>query len=448
MDIRSDARRPWNPDPSWADPLLALLATVALLLSGLTILRRQNPPPATAAGIQARLLELPFAAARAFPGGRAALLQRIRGEQGLVEPWDRAVLGVLLAESGDLEGGRGLTPGPALPGPAAEPFRRCWARAFEGAAPVQSGDRDLVRAALGGGWTAALLEAHLDRLDGRNPGPGLEAAQGKALRRLGALAAGGALLALACLGGVAFGIYLLVARPKAPAPPPEDASALPWRALLLLFLAWYLGMLTAGTLMAGVTAALPSLRPFAVPLAYLLHASWGVFLIGRSRGLGFRELWAGLTPPPVGRALLWGFGFLALAVPSVLLTALLLAPLLRHLSSPQRELLQAIAALRSPMAVLLTGATVAFLGPAFEELLFRGTLLPWAARRWGWSLGLLVTSFLFALMHLQPAGLPTLTVLGMILGLAFRQGGSLWTVILVHGLWNGGVFLFLRLMVV
>ena len=49
-------------------------------------------------------------------------------------------------------------------------------------------------------------------------------------------------------------------------------------------------------------------------------------------------------------------------------------------------------------------------------------------------------------MHLQPLGLPTLTTLGLVLGFAFVRTGNLVTTILVHGLWNGGVFLLLRML--
>ena len=446
MDTPSGSRRhPWNPDRAWADPLIALLAVVALFLSSLILARRQSPPPAVKAGLAGRIAELPFAAAKAFPAARTALLGRLKHDPGagLVEAWDRAALGVLVAEEGDLEGGRKLALDGTLPGPAQAAFGRCWGQAFEGASAVSEGDRSETRTALGNGWAAAVLDARLEGKGGRGTGPSLQAARDQAVRRLAMLALASLLLMGGCLAGVAFGVYLAVSRPERPSVLPGAAELSP-RALALAFLAWFLGLLAAGTLVATLAAKAPALAPFSIPLAYALHAAWGTFLICSARGLGFRQLWLALTPESTGRALLWGAGFLALAIPAVLLTGLLLGPFLKHFSPPQRELLEALARLRSPLALLLTGGTVAFLAPAFEELLFRGTLLPWAAQRWGWILGLLATSVLFGLMHLQLAGLPTLTVLGLVLGLAFRRGGNLWTPILVHGLWNGGVFLFLR----
>ncbi len=64
-----------------------------------------------------------------------------------------------------------------------------------------------------------------------------------------------------------------------------------------------------------------------------------------------------------------------------------------------------------PTVVLLFG-TVALLAPAFEELLFRGFLLPWLGQRLETRLGIrpgrllaaVLTGLGFGLMHLQPLG--------------------------------------------
>ena len=88
--------------------------------------------------------------------------------------------------------------------------------------------------------------------------------------------------------------------------------------------------------------------------------------------------------------------------------------------------------------------TVSFLAPAFEETLFRGFLLPWLSTRWGKGWALAASSLLFGAIHLAPGGLPTLSTLGLVLGLAYLRTGDLRVCILVHGIWNGAVFLFTR----
>jgi membrane protease YdiL (CAAX protease family) len=66
------------------------------------------------------------------------------------------------------------------------------------------------------------------------------------------------------------------------------------------------------------------------------------------------------------------------------------------------------------------------------------------ARRGRVAAALLVSALLFGAIHLQPAGLPTLSTLGLAMALAVRQTGSLWPAILVHACWNGSVFVLMR----
>ena len=93
------------------------------------------------------------------------------------------------------------------------------------------------------------------------------------------------------------------------------------------------------------------------------------------------------------------------------------------------------------MALFLT---ITLLAPCFEELLFRGFLLPVLARRLPLAWALVLSALLFGAIHLQPAGLPVLGTLGLALGLAMHRTASLRTPILVHACWNGCQFLLLR----
>ena len=95
----------------------------------------------------------------------------------------------------------------------------------------------------------------------------------------------------------------------------------------------------------------------------------------------------------------------------------------------------------SALAQVVNLAVLVLLAPAFEELLFRGFLLSALHRAFGALAALVVSGAAFGLIHLQPAGLPTLTVLGLVLGLARLRTGSLLPPILMHAAWNGGVFL-------
>ncbi|MBW7908963.1 MAG: CPBP family intramembrane metalloprotease [Kiritimatiellae bacterium] len=77
------------------------------------------------------------------------------------------------------------------------------------------------------------------------------------------------------------------------------------------------------------------------------------------------------------------------------------------------------------------------LAPLFEELLFRGIILPVVARRFGAWAGLLLTSFLFAAIHGHLPSFGTLFAFAFALGSAYILTGSLAVAIVMHACFNG-----------
>ena len=126
--------------------------------------------------------------------------------------------------------------------------------------------------------------------------------------------------------------------------------------------------------------------------------------------------------------------------------ALVLSPLLKSAQPPQRELMEMIQGTGGILPTVLLFFTMAVVAPCFEELMFRGTLLPWLQSRLGASWAIPLSALAFAAIHLQPLALPTLFTLGAVLGLAARRTGGLLTPIAVHAAWNGSVFLLMKLM--
>lgn len=80
---------------------------------------------------------------------------------------------------------------------------------------------------------------------------------------------------------------------------------------------------------------------------------------------------------------------------------------------------------------------VTFLAPLGEEFLFRGYLLRVFRARYGTLAGLLVSSALFAAMHLNPASFVALLALGLLFGLLRILSGSLLPALLAHAIQNG-----------
>ena len=91
-----------------------------------------------------------------------------------------------------------------------------------------------------------------------------------------------------------------------------------------------------------------------------------------------------------------------------------------------------------PLFLLLL--TTVVLAPVFEEMVFRGILLPVLVSKVGKISGVLLSALIFALAHLSVGELPPLFVLGIGLGLMRLSSGRLFPCALMHSLWNGATF--------
>jgi membrane protease YdiL (CAAX protease family) len=423
-------RTPWNPDKAWADPLIALLALLCLLASGLALRLRSQavPRPPSQVGLQGRVVDLTL-------GAQVTLgtpVRKLPTPDSLPNPWDRAVAAVLLAESKALEPAKAMAnQAPQLPG-----FQSAFTAAYlEGrSAPLDP----QVKRGLGPTLAAGLLEARLapeaSRAQARKVA--LEGAQ----TRLAAFAGLGLLLLLLGVGGLIYGIWLATAWPKAG--PGGARFPLPGRAVALVLLGWFVGFFALNTLVLNVLTT-PGLRPWALPLGYLLQAGWGGFLILRATGQSLSGLRAHLFPGRWRDLLPHALGGWGLALVAVLMVGLLLGPFLKGKASPQEELIEGLRVAQGPVVIAMF-LTVAVLAPCFEELMMRGFLLGHLRTRWATLPALVATSLLFGFIHLQPLALPTLSTLGAVLGLLVLRTGDLRSSILLHGIWNGSVFLLVR----
>ena len=98
------------------------------------------------------------------------------------------------------------------------------------------------------------------------------------------------------------------------------------------------------------------------------------------------------------------------------------------------------------LSFLLLLVTTTLLAPLFEEIIFRGILLPTLSRDFGVISGIIVSAFIFALAHLSLGEMPPLFVLGIGLGITRITSGSLFSSVIMHSLWNGLTFLNLFLL--
>jgi membrane protease YdiL (CAAX protease family) len=159
----------------------------------------------------------------------------------------------------------------------------------------------------------------------------------------------------------------------------------------------------------------------------------GIYLFGiRRRGLGWSAV--GMRPVSASWILIASVATL-IAIPIVsIVTILAYFALGQPLDNPQLEFLlpEGLTAIDALAMLILAG----FAAPLGEELLFRGLLYSMLRERWGIWIGVLVSSFLFGLIHGNLAVSLTGFLLGILTAVVFEYSKSLWTAVLVHSLNN------------
>lgn len=93
------------------------------------------------------------------------------------------------------------------------------------------------------------------------------------------------------------------------------------------------------------------------------------------------------------------------------------------------------------VALILTVLFLAVLTPIGEEFLFRGVLMT-ALLRYGSLVAVVASSAVFALFHGVNLALPSAFVVGLIAAEVYRRSGSIWPAVLVHGVNNLALPLF------
>lgn len=82
---------------------------------------------------------------------------------------------------------------------------------------------------------------------------------------------------------------------------------------------------------------------------------------------------------------------------------------------------------------------LAVCAPVWEELMFRGFLLPSLARYLPHWAAIAATSLIFALVHFSRDGLLPLLLLGCVFGASYAYTRNLLAPIVLHSLWNVGL---------
>ena len=229
----------------------------------------------------------------------------------------------------------------------------------------------------------------------------------------------------------------------APTPlPPVLPRALPVNgADLLLILIVALGSvrLLAGLIIALAAAPLGDGMGLPLVLGVLLLQTLAIlgairFLVLRKYGLHWADL--GLLPSTPK----WHRRGLALAVLLLPMVALINGVLIPQVAGEDFRNPQLYAAAPNGFswpALLSMLVMAGFVAPLGEELVFRGLLFPWLRGHLGVAAAAVLSGLIFATLHGVPILIPALTAIGTALALLYHRCGSLWPVILAHGVFNG-----------
>ena len=140
----------------------------------------------------------------------------------------------------------------------------------------------------------------------------------------------------------------------------------------------------------------------------------------------------------------WGVGGYLAALP-LMLTVSVVNQRLWQGQGGSNPLLQTVLEANDPVALGIFFTTAAIAAPLFEELLFRGFLLPSLTRYMPVSGAIVVSSFIFAAAHLSLSEVLPLMTLGIILGIVYTRSRTLLAPMLLHSAWNSitmlGLFL-------
>ncbi len=215
-----------------------------------------------------------------------------------------------------------------------------------------------------------------------------------------------------------------------------------WQVLILGF--FFVGQLLL-PLLFGLLGFNPAnftvrMKAFYVLLSYLLLASGGLLVLYFSIKpfLPVSEDWFRFKLR--SNWILWGLGGYLVALPVVIVVSLINQRLWQGQGGSNPILPLALEG-RDSVALLIFFLTACVAAPVFEEIIFRGFLLPSLTRYvpvWG---AILASSLLFAIAHLSLSEVLPLLALGMVLGVVYTRSRNLLASMLLHCLWNAGTLL-------
>ena len=210
---------------------------------------------------------------------------------------------------------------------------------------------------------------------------------------------------------------------------PEPVSySVPWKPIDNWIGVLILGLMDVGLLLIALQGERGQMAQSGllaiVQLAFLLP----VVVIFAWRRIHWKHLgFGGFSASTMGI----GCGLLVASYAIILLHNLLLVNL--GIDTQGEAIAELFAALESPVWFFIVGALLA---PLIEEIFFRGFLFQGFRARYGWISGMLLSSGIFAVAHLDPVSLIPTFILGCVLAYLYHRSNSVWPGVILHVMVN------------
>jgi membrane protease YdiL (CAAX protease family) len=212
---------------------------------------------------------------------------------------------------------------------------------------------------------------------------------------------------------------------------------------LLLVLAIYFTilMLTMRILpVCGITLSDTANRIFVLTTTLAMHitAFLTIDKLRRRHGASYSDCF-GSNRISVSKSILLGAAYYLAVIPPLIIVTLAFNSILQKLNIPLevQSVLQDFASPDEPAAIRIgLFALAVTVGPAMEELVFRGMLLPVACRFTHPAAAIIITSLLFSMIHGNIQAIMPLTILAVGLSLAYIKSGTILVPIVMHAIFN------------
>ena len=147
----------------------------------------------------------------------------------------------------------------------------------------------------------------------------------------------------------------------------------------------------------------------------------------------------GLSIENLKKCIIWAPLLCLFTYISVLIVGLLNHYLLTYffdIEIKPQEILEKFKELENSFEISIFVIGSAVVAPIYEELLFRGIIFPKLIQKTNFTIALLLSSLIFAVLHFHLSALLPLFVLSIILSITYLYTSTIWASISLHALFN------------